>query len=646
MRGATLRASEIQYRRLFEAAKDGILILDAGTGEITDVNPFLATLLGYEASEILGRKLWEISPFEDETKSRILFKELQSTAYVRYDDVPLETRHGHLIDVEFVSNIYIADGQPVIQCNIRDITERRAAERAREASDDARRVAERAVVAADERMRFALESAQVGFWDLDYASGVLQWSPVLEKQYGLLPGTFGGTFEAFVECVHPDDREAVEAVISEAGRTGADFTVQNRVIHPDGSERTLSGAGRIVTDDAGRPVRASGVSQDVTAREALQAQSHQARKMEAIGRLAGGVAHDFNNLLTVMLGCCEMLLEEDRHTDEDRLDIEQIQHAGLRAAELTRQLLAFSRKQIIELKVLDLASILVDMRPMLARLIREDVHVTIGSSHDLAPIKADRGQLEQVIVNLAVNAQDAMPKGGTLTIDAANADLGAEGLFVVINVTDSGTGMTEDVRQRLFEPFFTTKKAGSGTGLGLATVHGILAQSGGSVRVHSDAGRGSRFEVFFPQAGPVDLVEERPVAADASLAGHELLLVVDDAEGLRNLTKRLLSRLGYSVLVAANADEAVRLFDANPAIALILTDVVMPGLSGPALIKDLVERRPVKVIYMSGYTDETIVQHGVLRPGIAFVHKPFTADTLGRKLREVLDTPAPTAAHC
>jgi len=632
-----LQASETQFRRLFEAAKDGILMLDAVTGEITAVNPFLANLLDYEASEILGKKLWEISPFEDGTKSKILFKDLQREEYVRYDDVPLETRRGRLIDVEFVSNIYQSGARRVIQCNIRDITERKAGERARQASD--------------ERIQFVLEAAKIGTWDLDYTTGVLQWSDVLEAQYGLARGSFGGTFDAFIEHIHPDDRATVLATIDRAARMGGDFVVDHRAIRPDGSVRSLCGTGRIITDTAGRPTRAIGISQDVTTRNTLQVQFHQAQKMEAIGRLAGGVAHDFNNLLTVMLGCCEMLLDGNRQTGEDRHDIEQIQKASLRAAALTSQLLALSRKQIIDPKILDISSVLADLRPMLARLIRENVHVVFNVCEDVAPIKADRGQLEQVIVNLAVNAQDAMPNGGTLTIACDNIVLdehysaqhfnAALGPSVVISVTDSGTGMSPEVLARLFEPFFTTKPAGKGTGLGLATVHGIVTQSGGSVTVSSEIGRGSRFEVYLPQATVADRAVEHPLPPDAALHGTELLLVVEDADGLRDLTKRLLERLGYVVVVAANATQALEVFDQNPSIALVLTDVVMPGLSGPDLTKQLLERRPwLKVVYMSGYTDEAIVQHGVLQPGIAFLHKPFTANALGRKVREALDVDA------
>jgi two-component system cell cycle sensor histidine kinase/response regulator CckA len=755
---AALRASETQYRRLFEAAKDGILMLDAESGEITAVNPFLADLLGYTTIEILGKKLWEISPFEDVTKSKILFKVLQSQEYIRYDDLPLETRRGRLIDVEFVSNIYVSGDRRVIQCNIRDITARRNAERARLASDEryhllfnyapdgiliadrdsryldanasmcqmlgyshdqlvglsapdivvasevehvkpalaaltasaayqrewefrrkdgstfcadvmatampdgnllamirdltARKKIDDALVIAEERMRFALEAAHIGIWDLDYATGVLRWSTVMEEQYGLPHGTFSGTFETFVSRVHPDDRASVLEVIGAAATSGQDFTVQHRTVLPDGTVRAISGAGRIVRNKAGDPTRAIGISQDVTERNTLEAQFHQAQKMEAIGRLAGGVAHDFNNLLTVMLGFCEILLEGPRQTGPDRRDIEEIQKAALRAADLTKQLLTFSRKEIIELKILDVAAILVDMRPMLGRLIREDVRVVFGIRPHLAGVKGDRGQLEQVIVNLAVNAQDAMPNGGILTIEAANVDLDenysakhfnvAPGPYVVITVSDSGTGMTAAVRERLFEPFFTTKKPGQGTGLGLATVHGIVARSGGSVSVYSEPGRGTSFKVYLPRTAGVPHAAERPAPATGSLRGTEVVLVVEDADGLRDLTRRLLERLGYTVLVAANAAEAIRQFDENPSIQLILSDVVMPGLSGPGLIKQLVERRPgLKVIYMSGYTDEAIVQHGVLMPGIAFLHKPFTANTLATKLREALDQPMP-----
>jgi two-component system, cell cycle sensor histidine kinase and response regulator CckA len=289
-----------------------------------------------------------------------------------------------------------------------------------------------------------------------------------------------------------------------------------------------------------------------------------------------------------------------------------------------------------------------DVRARLGRFIGEDVKVVLGLRPELAPVKADRGQVEQIVLNLAVNARDAMPKGGTLRIETANVELDEHyakthldvkpGRYVVLTVTDSGTGMTPEVQARLFEPFFTTKEVGKGTGLGLATVHGIVTRSGGSVNVHSEVGKGTSFKVYLPRADAAEMVAETPSLPARPHTGAQTVLVVEDEDGLRELAKRLLERQGYAVLLAAKADEALRLFDQNASIGVLLTDVVMPGCSGPELARQLVERQPgLKVIYMSGYTDEAIVQHGVLKPGIAFLHKPFTSESLGRKIREVLD---------
>jgi signal transduction histidine kinase/CheY-like chemotaxis protein len=483
---------------------------------------------------------------------------------------------------------------------------------------------------------------------MDYATGVQRWSAILESQYGLQPGTFGGTVDAFMERVHPQDRDVLCETMAKASRMGADFSEQHRTIWPDGTVRWLSGAGRVHLGDHGEPVRAVGITLDVTERRTLEAQYQQAQKMEAIGRLAGGVAHDFNNLLTAILGYCELLLTDLDPGDPRRADIAEIQKAGTSAAALTRQLLAFSRKQIIEPTLLDLNQVVADLRAMLGRLIGEDVKVMLALRPELARVKADRAQVEQIVVNLAVNARDAMPRGGTLTIETANVELDENyatahfsvtpGHYVALTVTDTGTGITPEVQARLFEPFFTTKEPGKGTGLGLATVHGIVMRSGGSVNVYSEVGRGTSFKVYFPRADAAEMVVEAPPRVSRPRSGAQTVLVVEDAEGLRALARRLLQRQGYTVLVAANAEEALRLFEQNASIDLLLTDVVMPGASGPELSRRLVERRPeLKVVYMSGYTEETIVQHQVLNPGIAFLHKPFTSETLGRKIREVLD---------
>ena len=392
-----------------------------------------------------------------------------------------------------------------------------------------------------------------------------------------------------------------------------------------------------------------GIIRDVTERNRLEAQYLQAQKMEAVGRLAGGVAHDFNNLLTTILGFCELIGDSLDPEEPLRADVAEIQKAGEHGARLTSQLLAFSRKQIIAPAVIDLNRVLSDMLGMLERLIGEDVTMRLRLDPDGAVVTGDRGQVEQVIFNLAVNARDAMPTGGALTIETAHdtvdgyaaSQLGvAPGRYVRLTLIDTGTGMTPDVRRHLFEPFFTTKEAGKGTGLGLATVHGIVSRSGGSISVDTEVGRGTSFIIHLPQAdGAASGQDSRGTAAtrrEVPVRGLQLL-VVEDSDSLRELIRRLLTREGYNVHTAANADEAVRIFSERGDIDVLLTDVVMPGASGPEMTRRLLERRPsLKVVYMSGYTEDAIVQHGVLKPGITFLHKPFTADTLTRTLRKAL----------
>ena len=498
---------------------------------------------------------------------------------------------------------------------------------------------------AEERMRFALQTAGVGIWDMNYATGVLQWSETLEAQYGMQPGTFGGTFDAFIERVHTDDRASVTETFRKAARSGADFSVQNRPT-PESGLRWLSGAGRIHLDEYGAPQRGVGISLDVTERRPLEEQYQQAQRIEAIGRLAGGVAHDFNNLLTVILGHCELLLDDFPPDDPRRPAMAEIQKAGESAAGLTVQLLAFSRNQV-DPTVLDLNIVLIELQGTLRPLIRKDIEIVL----DLAPgpqsINADRGQLEQVVINLAVNAQDATAGSGTVTIRTASAELDDQyahthfavlpGPYVALIVTDTGTGMTAEVLARLFEPFFTTREFGKGAGLGLATVHRIVTRAGGSVTVASEVGAGSSFTVYLPAMVVAKTVNVPPAVLSRRIA-TETILVVEDADGLRELARKLLQREGYTVLVAANADEAILVFERNASIDILLTDVVMPGANGPELTKQLIARRPdLKVIYMSGYTEETFIRQGVLTPGLAFLHKPFSSDALARKIRESLD---------
>jgi two-component system, cell cycle sensor histidine kinase and response regulator CckA len=630
-----LRHERDRAQRYLDTA-DVILLALNTNGRITLANRYACSVLGWTADELLDRDWFElcVAPQERDTVRKTFLDALGGDLSII--ESRIRTRSGEERLIEWRNTVLRGDAGLVIGTlsSGADITDRNRAVEALRTSE--------------ERVRFALEAAGVGIWDMDYATGSLQWSEILEAQYGIAPGTFGGTFEAFIERVHPLDRDAVLEAYAEANWSGTDFSVQHRALWPDGTVRWLSGAGRVRVGEHGTPVRSVGISLDVTERRTLEAQYQQAQKMEAVGRLAGGVAHDFNNMLTAILGYCELLLADLDADDLRRADISEIQKAGASAAGLTRQLLAFSRKQIIEPTLLDLNSVVTAMRGMLGRLIGEDVKVVLSLGPELACVKADRGQIEQIVMNLAVNARDAMPLGGTLSIGTADVDLDEHhakehhlvkpGPYVELTVTDTGAGMTPQVQARLFEPFFTTKELGKGTGLGLATVHGIVTQSGGSVNAYSEVGRGTTFKVYFPtvDAGEIPVEAPRPVARTRSET--QTILIVEDADGLRELTRRLLQRQGYTVLVAAHAEEAIELFARNPRIDVLLTDVVMPGASGPELARRLVERWPtLRVVYMSGYTEDAIVQHGVLRPGIAFLQKPFTSEKLGRKIREVLD---------
>ena len=450
------------------------------------------------------------------------------------------------------------------------------------------------------------------------------------------------------EQIHPDDVAAVSAAAQEARSTGVGRRLEYRVRHKNGGWRVLESTASAVRNAEGAVEKLVIVNRDITERRELEQQLVLSQRLEAVGKLSGGIAHDFNNLLGVIIGYSEALQESIAADNPLREAIDEIQKAGKRAATLTQQLLAFSRKQVLEPKILDLNAIVVDMEKMLRRLIGEDVELKFKMPPDLGKVKADRGQLEQVILNLAVNARDAMPRGGQLRIETENAELGEEdvirhryvnaGPYVMLKVTDTGTGMDLETQSHIFEPFFTTKEKGKGTGLGLATVYGVVKQSDGYIWLESELGKGTTFRIYLPR---VEGAAEKPKEAAPVKKGDgpRTILLVEDEPSLRKLTRKTLTDMGYVVLEADNAAHAIEVAHRTESpIDLLLTDVIMPGMSGGDLAKQLSPESPhMRVLFMSGYTDGAIEVRGSLPPGLVVLRKPFTRDTLLRTVAAALE---------
>jgi PAS domain S-box-containing protein len=515
-----------------------------------------------------------------------------------------------------------------------------------------RKEAEGRLRRSEAQLAEAQQIARLGSWEWDLASNTVTWSDELYRIFDLRPGEFGATYEAFLERVHPEDREYTRSVIERARLDHQPFDYDHRAVRPGGGVRSLHSRGRVIADAAGRAVRMVGTCQDVTERVELEERLRQAHKLEAVGRLAGGVAHDFNNLLTAILGFNE-LLQTGLPPDAPGQDyVREIQKAGDRAAALTRQLMAFGRRQIVAPAVLDLNALVAASAVSLRRLVGAGVEVVTELQPGPASVRADAGQLEQVLVNLVLNARDAMAGGGRLTVRTAGREAGSPpggpalsaggpppGRWVSLAVSDTGEGLSPEARAHLFEPFFTTKGPGKGTGLGLATVWAIVKQSGGEIEVDSARGRGTTFTVWLPAAGEGD----RPAATEGSGVavphGTETVLLVEDEDSVRHMIAVGLRLYGYTVLEARQGQEALAVCagHAGP-IHLVVTDVDMPVLNGRELAEQLAGVRPeARVLLMSGYTDDVAVREGVRQADLPFLQKPLTPTLLARKVREVLD---------
>jgi len=510
----------------------------------------------------------------------------------------------------------------------------------KEATEDAT-LAEEALRETADHLRALIEASPLAIYSLTPDGKIRTWNAAAERIYGWPADAVIGQPLPTV----PEDRKAEQRALGDRVLRGETLSgVETARRRRDGTPVQVSLSAGPLFDAAGRVTGIMVVSADVTGVRQLESQYRQAQKMEAVGRLAGGIAHDFNNVLTAIGGYSDLVLEDLAPEDPHRQDIVEIRKATDRAAGLTRQLLTFSRQQVVSPQLVDLNEVVVEMKGMLERLIGEDVTLRVVSGSDLGAVHADAGQIQQVVMNLAVNARDAMPEGGRLTISTANVELDASyaelhfaaapGPYVMLAVSDTGTGMDEHTKAHLFEPFFTTKEKGKGTGLGLATVYGIVKQSGGYVWVYTERGQGTTFKVYLPRAAGTGVEKSVAPAEPATLRGSETILLAEDEPTVRTIVREALVRQGYTVLEAASPEAAIQIAEQHRGpIHLLLTDVVMPGQSGDHLAARLVGSRPeMRVLFMSGYPDDTAVQRNYLQ-------KPFGPETLVRTVRQALDAP-------
>jgi PAS domain S-box-containing protein len=640
MRRRLLEREEL-FRLISENAADMIAVVDMEGRRIYNSLAY-QKVLGYSAEELKKSSGFEQIHPDDRARVQEAAAEARRTGLGKTLEYRIRHKDGTWRVLESTSSVILSTkGEPgrLVIVN-RDITERKKTVEALRQSEIS--------------FRSMVDEAPYGIYRVGEDGRFLRVNPALQKMVGyeapneLLNANLGT--EVFRNPVD------FERLVELLGSVGEFKDVEVDWKRKDGTPITVRCSGRHINDSEGGGPYFEAFAEDVTERRVLERQLRMAAKMEAIGRLSGGIAHDFNNLLGVIIGYSQVLRRKLGPENPLYEHAEEVEKAGQRAVSLTRQLLAFSRQQILTPVVLDPNALVSDMEKMLPRLLGEDIVVSIHLDPELGRVKADQGQIEQVVMNLAVNARDAMPGGGKLVIATSNVELdqayarqhpGAKpGRYVMLAVTDSGMGMSSETLAHIFEPFFTTKEVGKGTGLGLATVYGVVKQSGGYVWVDSELGKGASFQIFLPRieetvaptvAGPLQI---------ENLRGTETVLLVEDADALRKLARSFLLEHGFQVLAASNGEEAVEVArnHAGP-IHLLLTDVVMPGMNGKALADRLLAKSPkLKVVYISGYTDSFIAGHGVLEEGTHLLHKPFTEDALIRKIREVLDAKREDAA--
>jgi len=622
-----LLASELSYRRLFEAAQDGILILDFATGCVTDANPFLCKLLGFSLRELIGNTVGELSPFRDIVSNQAMLELLQKHGYVRYEDLPLETKDSRKIDVEFVSNVYQAGDKKVIQCNIRDITKRKR---------DEKQIAEQASF---------LDKAQDAILVRDLEGKILYWNKGAERIYGWTHEEAFGQNLIQLSYSNPKRFEEINGLTISQGEWHGELqhlTKDRRAI-------TIEGHTTLIRDDQGHPKSILAINTDITEKKELEAHFRQAQRMESIGTLAAGIAHDLNNILTPIMMSIDILKTISDNPRATKI-LNSIEVSAKRGADIVRQVLSFARGLKGERIEVQPRQLLKDLENIIKDTFPKDIRLQFSIPDDTWTILGDSTQVHQILLNLCLNARNAMPNGGTLTIGVENCVLDEPytvmnlqvkpGRYVKISVTDSGTGIAPEILDRIFEPFFTTKPLSEGTGLGLSTVMGIVKSHDGLIDVHSVPGEGTTFKVYLPAMDmSSEARKEQPEEVRLLRGNGETVLVVDDEASVLIVTSETLQTFGYRVLTATNGAEAVAVYARQMnEIAVVLTDMMMPVMDGSATIYALMQINPaIKIIALSGFDAN---RSGVTMSGAGakhFLTKPYTAETLLKTMRTVLD---------
>ncbi|MBK7862630.1 MAG: PAS domain S-box protein [Archangiaceae bacterium] len=622
-----MRAVDSRYNAIFENASDGIALIDE-QGIILHVNRRMSAINGRPREELIGKHFSTFSPPGHELENELGFANTLKGSAAPV--AAIARPDGEVVFVQFSNSVICIEGETQVLCIGRDVT--------REVKD-ARQLAE-----SEEKYRRLVENlADVAFSTRLSDGKLLVMSPnVLALTGYAVKDIAEGGWQFWESRIHPEDRARLSRGRAKLNQ-GDSVDEEYRFKHRDGSWRWLRTHAR--SNQYGMVHSIDGIISDISARKRLEDELRQSQKMEALGRFTGGVAHDFNNLLCVMLTNTELLMRAIPRDDPRYEDAANVREAGERAANLTRQLLAFSRKQVLAPRPLDLNTLVQGVDKLLRRVIGEDVTLELSTEAETSWVRADVGQLEQLLMNLAVNARDAMPAGGTLNLEVRNVTL-AEGeverlpggKYVRLSVRDTGCGMDEATQSRLFEPFFTTKEVGKGTGLGLSTCYGIVHQSQGHIGVVSALRQGTTFVVHLPRAGE-EVAPRAKAPVRAANGGAETVLIVEDEESLRRTLGRMLERMGYRVLAARDGDEAQALFEAHAReVTLVLSDVVMPGKSGPETVQQLrAAAFTGKVLFMSGYADRPELQPLLADPNQRFIQKPFQREALARTVREVLD---------